>query len=278
MNSMQIKDKLKNIAKEKNIEFNILLKFYAFDRFILRLSKSKYADNFIIKGGFLLSKFFGLENRSTMDIDSALNNFDLTKENIIKIINEIIKIDLNDNVIFEFNDITSIREEDEYGGFRVHLTFKLDNIKELLKFDIATGDPLTPSAITFNYNSLLGEEKIKIWAYNIETILAEKLESIFSKLETGSRMKDYYDVYLIYTLYWDKMNKNNLLNAIKNTFNYRNFNIDPLKVLAVIKNSLILKTRWKSYSRKHNYAKDITFEDTIKSINDIVNNLFLIKI
>lgn len=213
-----------------------------------------------------------------MDIDSALNNFDLTKENIIKIINEIIKIDLNDNVIFEFNDITSIREEDEYGGFRVHLTFKLDNIKELLKFDIATGDPITPSAITFNYNSLLDGEKIKIWAYNIETILAEKLESIFSKLATGSRMKDYYDVYLIYTLYWDKMNKNNLLNAIKNTFNYRNFNIDPLKGLAVIKNSLILKKRWKSYSRKHNYAKDITFEDTIKSINDIVNDLFLIKI
>lgn len=269
MNSMKIKDKLKNISKNKNIDFNILLKFYVFDRFIARLSVSKYKDNFIIKGGFLLSKLFGLENRSTMDIDSMVNKTDFTKDNILKMIKEISKIDLGDNVIFTIKDVSLIREEDVYGGYRVNLIFEFENIREILKLDIATGDLITPSAITFKYKTLFDEE-IKVWAYNIETILAEKIETILSKAEASSRMKDYYDIYLIYNRSIDNINKTDFRNAVINTFKKRNFDKDLLETFAIIKESKIIRNRWNAYAKKYDYAKDITFDEIISCIEKFV--------
>lgn len=278
MNSMQVKYKLKNIVKNKNLDFNIVLKFYVFDRFIIRLSKSKYKDNFIIKGGFLLSTLFGLENRSTMDIDSAITNAEFTKQNILKMVEGIINIDLDDNIKFLINGIEPIRSEDEYGGYRISLIFEFENIKELMKLDIATVDPITPRELELNYTTMLEEENVKVWSYNIETVLAEKIETIFSKVELSSRMKDYYDIYLIYNKDWKEINKLNLKNAIEKTFEKRKFTKDLITTFNVIKSSSVLRTRWNAYSKKYKYANNISYEDIVMCLEDIINILELISI
>ena len=192
-----VKDKLKVVAKEKNMEFNSVMRFYMYDRFIERLSRSKYKNNFILKGGFYLSTLFGIDNRSTMDIDTVVLNADFTAENIIQMIDEIIQIDVNDNVILKIEKTETIRDEDQYGGLRISLRFCLDEYNDCFHIDVATGDPIHPGPNDYGYKSLIGNEKYKVWAYSIVTILAEKIETIFSKLETSSRMKDYYDINLI---------------------------------------------------------------------------------
>lgn len=273
MISMQVKDKLKNYSKEKGIDFNIALKYYVFDRFIVRLSISKYKDNFILKGGFLLSTLFGLENRSTMDIDVAFKNATFTEENIQKMINSIISINMGDNIDYNILQVSPIRQEDKYGGYRFTMQFKFENIKELLKIDIATGDPITPSAITYEYKPILNDTVVKLWTYNIETVIAEKIESIFSKLESTSRMKDYYDLYLIYTKDWNNININHLREAIKNTFNKREFNNSIADSFKIISNSVVLFERWKAYSRRYEYAKDLDFNTILKYIAIIINTI-----
>lgn len=270
MNSMQLKDKLKNYVKEKNIDFNLALKFYVFDRFIVRLSKSKYKDNFIIKGGFLLSSLFGIENRSTMDIDSAINNISFTERNLIKMVNSIINTDLNDNIKFSIKEVGLIREEDEYGGYRFHLLFEFENIHEFLKLDVVTGDPITPRAIIYNYKTLLENESINVWSYNIETLLAEKLETIFSRVELSSRMKDYYDVYLIYIKYWNNVNKKHFRDAISNTFKKRCFNKDLYETLMILKDSSVIKMKWDIYSKKYDYANNIKYDNVVECLEKII--------
>lgn len=271
MNSQQVKDKIKYIIKDKNIDFNIMLKFYVFDRFIVRLSKSQYKDRFIVKGGFLLSNIYGLESRSTIDIDYALKNISLTEENILNIIDVIINIDLNDNIKFTILGISPIRQDCEYGGFRVKLLFCLDNIKEQLIIDIATGDPITPKEITYTYKCMLDNTELNILSYNLETIIAEKIEAIFSKLDMSSRLKDYYDIYLIYTKSWNDINKKHLIKAIQNTFGQRNFNPNFREGLAIIKDSPVLQVRWKAYVRNHSYAKNIEFKDIMLILEKIIN-------
>lgn len=270
MNSMQVKDKLRFISQRDNLDFNTLLRFYVFDCFIARLSQSKYKDNFIFKGGFLISNFFGISNRHTIDIDSAITNEIFDKDNIVKIINEIISIDLKDNVQFSIYSVTNIRDEDEYGGYRINLKFNLDNIIETLTLDIVTGDPITPCAINYHYKSLLNNN-FEIWSYNIETILAEKLETILSKGELSSRMKDYYDIYLIYNRSWDNIDKKILKKAIKNTFDKRQYNGNAKETFDIISTSSILKARWKTYARKYDYANNIKYEDVINCLFNIIN-------
>ena len=273
MNSIQSKDKLKNVSKEKNVNFNTLLRLFMYDRFIERLSVSKYKDNFILKGGFYLSTLFGVESRSTMDIDASFRNYPFTEENIINMIKEIIEINLNDNTTFDYNGTSPIRDEDEYGGYRIELVAHFENIREMFHIDIATGDPITPSAISYKYQPLLLEKVINVLAYSIETVIAEKLSAIFTRLELSSRLRDYYDIYLIYNKEWDNLNKNNLKLAIKNTFNYRKNEIDFKSSFEIIKNSKNLHKKWKAYSKKFEYAKDISFNEILKCINNIISDL-----
>lgn len=157
MNSMQLKDKLKNISLKRNLDFNTLLRLYMYDRFIERLAISGYRDNFILKGGFFLGTLFGLESRSTKDIDTALKDANFTKENVEKMIKSIISIDINDGALISFLEIGNIREEDQYGGFRVILNVKVDTIRENLQIDIAIGDPITPQPIVYKYYPILGD-------------------------------------------------------------------------------------------------------------------------
>ncbi len=178
--AQSVKDKLRNISKEKNVDFNAVMRFYMYDRFIERLSKSKYRENIILKGGFYLSSLFGIDNRSTIDIDTSVQKTKFTSENIIKIVTEIINIDVKDNVKFRIEKTESIRDEDEYGGLRITVNFSLENIKDKFHIDIATGDPIYPGPNYYSYEPLIGNEVYKVWSYNLETILAEKLETILS--------------------------------------------------------------------------------------------------
>lgn len=268
-----IKDKLKNISKEKNVDFNSVMRFYMYDRFVERLSKSKYKDNFILKGGFYLSKLFGIESRSTMDIDTAIRKSKFSEENIIKMLTEIININIDDNVKFKIEKIEPIRSEDEYGGFRITIDFILENIKDKFHVDVATGDSIYPGPENYNYESLISEEVYKVWSYNLETVLAEKIETIFSKLETNSRMKDYYDIYLIYKFKFSKINKAKLRGAVQRTFQTRHFSADLITCLNIVKNSRILNDRWRSYARKNNYAKNLDFTKTVHCLEKFVEIL-----
>lgn len=275
-NSAQsVKDKLKNISREKNVDFNSAMRFYMYDRFVERLSKSKYKDNFILKGGFYLSKLFGLDNRSTMDIDTAIRKTEFTEENLIVMINEIISIDVGDNVKFKIEKTELIREEDEYGGLRITINFMLENIKDKFYIDLATGDPIYPRPDNYKYESLIGDEIYKVWSYNLETILAEKIETILSKLETSSRMKDYYDIYLIYKFKFDTINKEKFRGSVEKTFKKRKFDADLMTNLSIVKESKVLRERWLSYSRKNSYARDVEFEETLECLEKLIDILIL---
>lgn len=278
-NSIQaVKDKLRNISREKNIDFNSVMRFYMYDRFVERLSKSKYKDNFILKGGFYLSKLFGLDNRSTMDIDTAIRKTNLSLENVIKMITEIINIDVDDNVKFEIEKTESIRDEDEYGGLRITIKFTLENMKDSFHIDIATGDPIHPGPDDYKYESLIGNEIYKVWSYNLETILAEKIEIILSKLEASSRMKDYYDIYLIHRFKFNKINKTKFRGAVEKTFEKREFNAELIASLNVVKDSKILRDKWVSYSRKNSYARNLEFDETIKCLEDFIEILIPVAV
>ena len=275
-NSAQsVKDKLKNISREKNVDFNSVMRFYMYDRFVERLSKSKYKDNFILKGGFYLSKLFGLDNRSTMDIDTAIRKTEFTEENLIVMINEIISIDVGDNVKFKIEKTELIREEDEYGGLRITINFMLENIKDKFHIDLATGDPIYPRPDNYKYESLIGDEIYKVWSYNLETILAEKIETILSKLETSSRMKDYYDIYLIYKFKFDTINKEKFRGSVEKTFKKRKFDADLMTNLSIVKESKVLRERWLSYSRKNSYGRDVEFEETLECLEKLIDILIL---
>lgn len=273
MNSMQLKDKLKNVSKEKNIEFNILLRTYMYERFIERLSVSKYRDNFILKGGFYLSNFLGIDKRTTMDIDTAFKNSNFTEENIIKMIKEIIAIDLEDNVKLSYSGISPIRDEDEYGGYRIVIDVKMANIKDKFHLDIATGDPITPKEIQYSYKTVLEDRNIKVWAYNIETVLAEKLETIFNRGELNGRMKDFYDVYLIYMMKWDSVSLDHFKKAIYKTFAKREYTGDPLRSINLIRESNLIKERWNNYLRKNKYIEKIDLDVILDCIIKILNQI-----
>lgn len=276
-NSAQaVKDKLREISKEKNVDFNSVMRFYMYDRFVERLSKSKYKDNFILKGGFYLSKLFGLDNRSTMDIDTAIRKTKFTEENIIKMITEIINKDVDDNVKFGIEKTEPIRDEDKYYGLRITINFTLENIRDRFHIDIATGDPIHPGPDDYKYESLIGNEVYKVWSYNLETVLAEKIETILSKLEASSRMKDYYDIYLIHK--FNKINKTKFRGAVEKTFEKREFNADLIANLNVVKDSKILRDKWTSYSRKNSYARNLEFDETIKCLEEFIDIIVPVSI
>lgn len=270
MNSMQLKAKLKNIAKEKNIKFNTLLRLYMYDRFLERLSKSKYRDNFVLKGGFYLSTLFGVENRATMDIDTAFRNASFDEETIIKIINEIVSIKIDDNAKLSYLGIEPIRDEDEYGGFRVTIQVEYETMKQSFHVDIATGDPIPPKEIRYKYLPLLGDYYVDLYAYNMETILAEKIETILNRLELNGRTRDIYDIYLIYKKEWQNINIDHFRKAIDKTFTKRKYNGNPFEALDIIRNSEILKERWNKYQRNFSYAEGIEFEDIMNCLEIMI--------
>lgn len=219
---------------------------------------------------FYLSTLFGLESRFTKDIDTAIKDANFTKENVEKMIKSIIAIDINDGALISFIEIGNIREEDQYGGFRAILNVKVDTIRENFQIDIATGDPITPKPIVYKYCPILGDSYVDVWSYNIETVIAEKLETILRRAEANSRIRDYYDLYLIYTKGWNDIKIDDLRKAIYKTFEKRNYHGNIEETVAILKDSEIIKNRWNSYKKKYEYANDIDYEGIMKCVEEII--------
>lgn len=273
-NATQLKAKIKNFAKEKNMDSRTVLQEYVLERFIDRISKSKYKNDFILKGGMLISSMVGVDLRSTLDIDTTIKGFEFTLDKLNEVLNEIIETDIGDMFNFKILMNKKIMEETEYHGYRITLEANFDTISQKFKIDISTGDIITPNEVKYNIKQMLSDDKIEILAYNIETILSEKIHSIIQKGEDNTRARDYYDIYILEKTKKEEINNNILKEAIINKFEERkNSNLVSniyLKVLNLEKN-IKLKELWNEYRNKFTYAKDIEFEDTIKSLKNIVS-------
>ena len=273
-NIQSLKDKAKNCAKQNNLSVQQVLQNYMFERFLERLSKSQYSDKFIIKGGLLLSSIMGINVRTTMDIDADVTGMNFEKDEIAKMIKEIIQINIDDEVEITLDKVEDIREDNEYGGYKFKLIAKFSNLKIPFHIDISTGDIITPRAIEYKYKMILEDEYINIWTYNQETIVAEKLQTILARKIENSRMKDFYDIYYFVTFRWNEINEDILKKAVQATFAKRETlsdleNIEQIiKTLSEDKN---LKMLWKDYQDKFKYAKNVKYEETIKAIEFIKN-------
>ena len=271
-NKDSLKAKVSNLSMKNNIPNKYLIQNFMFEALLKRISKSKYKDKFIIKGGFLLSSIFGVDLRSTMDLDTTIKGLTLDRETITKVINEIISIDLKDNITLEIENIKDIREEELYSGFEVNLKADFDGLKTNLMIDITTGDVITYKEVEFNYSTLFDNETINIMTYNYETIIAEKFESIISRNIDNTRMKDYYDLYMFVNLKWSDINKEILKKAIINTSKERetlDYIDNASNYIELISDDSRLKSLWNNYQDNYEYAKDIEFEDTINAVKTI---------
>lgn len=271
-NRDSLKAKVSNLSNKTNIPNKYLIQNFMFEALLKRISKSKYKDKFIIKGGLLLSSIFGVNLRSTMDLDTTIKGLLLDRETITKVINDIISIEIGDNIKLEIENIKDIREEELYSGFNVNLKAEFDGLKTNLMIDITTGDVITYKEVEFKYNTLFDNEIINIMTYNYETILAEKFESIISRNIDNTRMKDYYDLYMFVNLKWHDINKDTLRKAIINTAKNRealDYIDDSSKYIELISEDSRLKSLWNSYKSNYDYAKDIEFIDTINAIKVI---------
>ena len=272
-NAMSLKAIINNIAKENKVSAQSVLQTYMLERLLERISISKYKDNFILKGGMLISAMLGIDSRTTMDMDTTIKGFKLTEENITNIINEICNIKIDDEVTFEVLKIELIREDDDYGGYRI--TFKanyMESMPVIMKIDITTGDKITYKEIKYSFNLMLEDRKIQIWSYNLETVIAEKFESIIKRGILGTRIRDYYDVYMLLNTQTKNINFNTLKDAIYSTAEYRNtINIikDWSKIIEQLDNSDIMKKQWERYKKDNFYAKEIKYEELIESLKQV---------
>lgn len=276
-NKDSLKVKVSNLALSTNIPNKYLIQSFMFEALLKRISVSKYKDKFIIKGGLLLSSIFGVNLRSTMDLDTTIKGLPLDRTTITKVVNEIISIDLKDNIKLEIENIKDIREEELYSGFNINLKAEFDGLRTNLMIDITTGDVITYKEVQFEYKTLFDNEIVNIMTYNYETIIAEKFEAIISRNIDNTRMKDYYDLYMFVNLKWDDIDKTILRKAIFNTSKKRetlNYIEEADKYIELINEDSKLKSLWKNYQNNYVYAKDISFENTIDAIK-VINSIIV---
>lgn len=268
---MSLKSKIKDYAKSNNIAAQVVLQNYMFECFLSRLSASAYRDKFVVKGGILIAAIVGLDTRSTMDLDTTLQNLPLTEENIAEAFDEICKIDRGDDVVFTVKSIEPIRKEDIYGGYCVKLDAFYDTIITPLSIDISTGDIITPKAARYEFSGIFDENiRISLLGYNIETVIAEKIETILSRGIFTTRPRDYYDVYILGTT--QKFDKETLKKALEATSQHRGSLekiTDVEEILKQISESDELKDMWRKYQNKFAYAADISYENVIEVVSMI---------
>ncbi|MBC8596317.1 nucleotidyl transferase AbiEii/AbiGii toxin family protein [Qingrenia yutianensis] len=275
-NAMQLKAYVKNLAKEKKISAQIVLQNYMLERLLERISVSKYHDNFILKGGFLLAAMVGLDTRATMDMDATIKGLPVTKETISGMFVDICKIHIDDDINFEFSGIDDIREDDEYGGYRVSLTGNYPPMAVPLKIDITTGDKITPREMVYSFNLMFEERSINVLAYTVETILAEKLETIISRGNQNTRQRDYYDVYILNTLQKQNIDNQILKEAFAATVKKRGTGhivANYKEIIETVANSTVMNNQWTRYQKEFEYAKEISFENTCKAVNELMEEI-----
>lgn len=272
----QLKGRIKNLAKENNADPRLLMRLYMMERFIERASVSKYKDNFIIKGGILVTSLVGVSLRSTLDIDSTIKNQSISENDAKRMIDDICKIDIGDGVSFEVKDSSTIMDEMEYPGIRFTLNVIMDGLITPIKIDISTGDVITPRAIEYQYNFLLEDRTATLLSYNLETILAEKLQAILNRELLNTRMRDFYDIYVLFSMYENTINVDVLKEAFYATCKKRN-SINLIKnsnlLINTISNSDVLENRWNEYQKKFAYVQGVSYEDTINNIKILLDKI-----
>jgi len=263
---MQLKGIIKNMAAKTGIKANALLQNYMLERLLERIFISEYKWKFILKGGMLISAIVGLDSRTTMDMDVIIKGEDFSKENLLSIFERIFKIPIPDDVKFVLKGIEEIREEPEYGGYRISIEIAYENVVVPIKIDVSTGDIITPKEVLYSFDLLFEDRNIEILAYNLETVLAEKFETIISRGIFNTRARDFYDIYILITLQEKNINKDDFKNALTSTATKREtlekIN-DSFSIIEEIKGDKIIQGIWKAYTKRFVYANDIAFEDSI---------------
>lgn len=273
---MQLKAVIKNIAKKKRISAQLVLQNYMLERFLERVSLSQYRSNFIIKGGFLIASMVGLNSRATMDMDATIKGYPVNDETIQKMIKEILDIPVDDSILFEFGSIGEIREGDKYGGYRAHLTANYEKMAVPLKLDITTGDMITPGEIEYEYKLMLEDRIICVLAYNLPTILAEKLETVISRGDQNTRPRDYYDILILTKLQSGNIDLETLRDAFQATTEKRGSG-DVVKqyreIMQAIRSSPVMNRQWDDYRKDFDYAAEIDFGETCDAVIAIMDRI-----
>lgn len=270
----QIKGRIKSVAKQNNADARTLMRIYMMERFLERLAQSEYRDNFIIKGGILVTAMIGVAHRSTMDIDTSMKNLNLSAEDALRVVNQVKDIDLDDGVSFEVKDISNIMDEMEYPGIRVTMNANVGRLITPLKIDISTGDVITPRAIEFNYDLLLEDRSISLWSYNLETILAEKLQTVLARGILNTRMRDFYDIRMLLDTYEDKVNKAVLKDAFAATCKKRgtdHLQEQAEEIIKIIEADEQLQVLWRAYQKKYSYAAEIDYASVISGVRKLMD-------
>lgn len=270
----QIKGRIKSVAKQNNADARTLMRIYMMERFLERLAQSEYRDNFIIKGGILVTAMIGVAHRSTMDIDTSMKNLNLSAEDALRVVNQVKDIDLDDGVSFDVKDVSNIMDEMEYPGIRVTMNANVGRLITPLKIDISTGDVITPRAIEFNYDLLLEDRSISLWSYNLETILAEKLQTVLARGILNTRMRDFYDIRMLIDTYEDKVNKVVLKDAFAATCNKRgtdHLQEQAEEIIKIIEADEQLQVLWRAYQKKYSYAAEIDYASVINGVRKLMD-------
>ena len=259
----QLKDLIRNLSIMRN---------YMMERFLERISLSEYRDKFILKGGMLVAAMVGLDARSTMDLDATVKGANVNIEDIENLISAIVSVPIDDGVKFQLKSISEIMDEAEYPGIRVNLTTTFDGVVTPLKIDISTGDVITPREVRYSFKLMLEDRSIDIWAYNLETVLAEKMETIITRTTTNTRMRDFYDIYILEQLHGSTLNQHTLHDALLATANKRGtekYLTDAKNVLDEVENSPIMQKLWESYRRKFSYAAELEWNIIMEAIRSL---------
>ncbi len=268
-NAMQLKAVIKNISKDKHISAQLVMQNFMLERLLERISVSKYRQNFILKGGFLIAAMVGLDTRATMDMDATIKDWPVNEESIKNMFLDICKIDLQDDVTFEFKKIGEIREGDDYTGYRVSLSANYPPMAVPLKLDITTGDKITPREIEYRFKLLLEDREIPVLAYNLETVMAEKLETVVSRGDQNTRPRDYYDIYILAKMQYKNIETEYLSAALDATSKKRGSS-EILKeyknIIDIVRNSDVMIKQWRTYQRDFEYATDISFDEVCDAV------------
>lgn len=278
-NAMQLKAIIKNLAKEKHISTQLVLQNFMLERLLERISVSKYQRNFILKGGFLIAAMVGLDTRATIDMDATIKGLPVNEQTVREMFEEIRKIEINDDVTFSFRSIGEIREGDEYTGYRVSLSANYPPMAVPLKLDLTTGDKITPKEIEYHFNLLLEKRSISILAYNLETIMAEKLETVISRGDQNTRPRDYYDIYILAKLQSSNIDLNSLKAALDATTKKRGSKTvveNYHRIMDTVRSSEVMQKQWYNYQKDFEYAKDIAFEDACDTVVRLLDSLRVI--
>lgn len=272
----QVKGRIKNAAKQNHADPRTLMRIYMMERFLERIASSRYRENFVIKGGMLVTAMVGVAMRSTMDIDTSLRNQNLSAEEVRRVVDEIKAIDLGDGVTFEIKEISDIMDTMDYPGIRITMNAIMGKLVTPMKLDLSTGDVITPHAVEYEYKLLLDEGSIRLWSYNLETILAEKLQTVLARGVLNTRMRDFYDIHVLSSLYKDKISEEILHLAFRATCQKRDterFTGNASAILQTIHEDIHLRSLWEAYQKKYSYAAGIQYEDVINSAELLWNRI-----